>query len=73
MPNLFSLYKKLNKSIKTLNEINEFVKITFGPIVKNAIITNKKNDIKIVTSGSILIKKLDFSSKSANTLRKLFE
>lgn len=69
----FSLFKNIDKNISTINQINDCIKISLGPTGKNGIIANEKNDIKFLTTGSLLIKSLDFNTHSANILVKLFE
>ena len=57
------------------NDIDDAVKITLGPTGKNGIVTvfdtTKKFDLKVITSGSALIKALSFDSASANVILEL--
>lgn len=69
----FSLFKDIDKNINTINQINDCIKISLGPTGKNGIIADKKNEIKFLTTGSLLIKSLDFNNHSGNILLKLFE
>lgn len=69
----FSLYKNLEKNLETIEQINDCLKITLGPTGKNGIVANKKNDLKVLTRGSLLINSLDFPSPDANIILKLFE
>lgn len=69
----FSLFKNLNKNIKTIENIDECIKITLGPTGKNGIVANKKNELKFITSGSILIKSLEFEDSQSNVILKLLE
>jgi chaperonin GroEL len=73
MKNKFSLFYQLNKNIKTINEIDNAVKITLGPTGKNGISSNEKGNIKIITTGSLLIKSLDFNNQNSNIILKLLE
>jgi chaperonin GroEL len=69
----FSLLSSLEENLKTINEIYDCVKITLGPTGKNGIIFTKNFELKFITSGSILLKSLEFSKDSSNILLKLFE
>lgn len=69
----FSLFKNLTKNIETIENIDECIKITLGPTGKNGIVANKKNDLKFITSGSTLIKSLEFEEKESNIILKLIE
>lgn len=68
----FSLFQELNKNAKTIEQIDKAIKITLGPTGKNGMVFENKN-IKFLTSGSLLIKALEFHSKSANILLRLIE
>jgi chaperonin GroEL len=69
----FSLFNNIDKNINTINQINDCVKISLGPTGKNGIIADKKNNIQFLTTGSLLIKSLEFKNHAANVLVKLFE
>ena len=69
----FSLFRNLQENINALNDIDDCIRITLGPTGKTGIVANKKNELKFITSGSLLIKSLEFSSSSANVILKLFE
>ena len=62
----FSLFKNLEENVQAIKDIDHAVSITLGPTGKNAISTlmgtNKKAgpELKIMTSGSKLIKVLEF-------------
>lgn len=69
----FSLFRDLEENIKAINDIDDSVKITLGPTGKNGIVSNKKGQLNFITSGSILIKSLEFDNPSANIILKLIE
>ena len=52
----FSLFRNLQENINALNDIDDCIKITLGPTGKTGIVANKKNELKFITSGSLLIK-----------------
>ena len=56
----FSLFRDLEENIKAINDIDDSVKITLGPTGKNGIFSNKKGQLNFLTSGSSLIKSLEF-------------
>ena len=69
----FSLFKNLEQNLETINQIDNSVKITLGPTGKNAILANKQGNIKILTSGSSLLKSLEFETTSGNVILKLLQ
>jgi len=69
----FSLFRNLEENIEAINNIDDCIKITLGPTGKNGIVANEKNEVKFITSGSLLIKSLGFTSSSANVILKLLE
>jgi chaperonin GroEL len=73
MKNKFSLYDELSKNLLIIEKIYNCIKITLGPTGKNAIIKNLKDDPKILTNGSLIIKSINFNSFSGNILLKLLE
>jgi len=73
MKNKFSLFYQLNKNLKTINDIDNTIKISLGPTGKNGITSNEKGKIKIITNGSLLIKALDFNNRNSNIILKLLE
>ena len=73
MKNKFSLYTDIELSRKIIKDIDRGVRITLGPTGKNGIILNPNNTINFISSGSNLIKNLDFEEHSANILLKLLE
>jgi chaperonin GroEL len=73
MKKSFSLFKNLPATLDTLDTINNCIKITLGPNGKNGISATTKNELKYLTNGSLLIKALEFSESSNNTLLKLIE
>lgn len=73
MKNKFSLFEQLNENVEAIETIDNCIKVTLGPTGKNSIIANSKNDLKFLTTGSLLIKSLDFSNSSSNILCRLIE
>jgi chaperonin GroEL len=71
MKTKFSLFENLNKNLQTLEKIKNSVEITLGPIGRTGILATKKDEIQILTSGSFLIKSLEFEEEDQNTLLKL--
>lgn len=69
----FSLFEQLDKNLKTIDDIDNCIKITLGPTGKNGITSNKKEELKLITSGSLLIKALDFPTSAGNVILKLLE
>jgi chaperonin GroEL len=69
----FSLFKNLETNIKAIEDIDNSIKITLGPTGKNGIVSNQKGEISFITSGSLLLKSLQFSENSAQVLLQLFE
>ena len=75
----FSLFKNLEENVQAIKDIDHAVSITLGPTGKNAISTlmgtNKKlgPELKIMTSGSKLIKVLEFPQNSANVIVELIQ
>jgi chaperonin GroEL (HSP60 family) len=53
-------------NLKTINDIDDSIKITLGPTGKNGIVANSKNEIKFITTGALLLKSLEFSNSSSN-------
>ena len=69
----FSLLKELSDNIKTIEDIDDCIKITLGPTGKNGLICNQKKELKFLTSGSLIIKSLEFEKSSSNVILKLLE
>lgn len=69
----FSLFEQLNINLETINKIDNCIKITLGPTGKNGIVLDKKNNLTFITSGSLLMKSLEFSNHASNIILKLFE
>jgi len=69
----FSLFENLETNLKTIEEIDNAIKITLGPTGKNGIVSNKKNEIKFITTGSLLLNSLEFSESSSNVLLNLLK
>ena len=73
MKKSFSLFQNLSITLETLDIISNCIKITLGPNGKNGISASIKNELKYLTSGSLLIKALEFPTHSSNILLKLIE
>ena len=73
MKKKFSLFEELDQNLKVIEDIDDCIKITLGPTGKNGIIANEKQEIKFITSGSLLIKSLEFSTNAGNVILKLLE
>ena len=73
MKKTFSLFEELTTNIETINDIDNCIKITLGPTGKNGIVFTEKNELKLITSGSLLIKALEFKTSAANVILKLIE
>ena len=71
MKKKFSLFEELNKNQRAIESIDQCVKITLGPTGKNGILSTEKQPIKFLTSGSLLMKSLEFPTASENILLKL--
>ena len=69
----FSLFENLQQNIDAINDIDDCIKITLGPTGKNGIVANEKQDLKFITTGSVLIKSLEFATHSGNVILKLLE
>jgi chaperonin GroEL len=69
----FSLFNELSENIQTIENIDDCMKITLGPTGKNGMVLNEKNELKILTNGSKIIKTLEFPTSSGNILLKLLE
>ena len=73
MKNKFSLFEQLEENLKKIEEIEDSIKITLGPTGKNGISLNRKGNIVFLTSGSLLLKALEFPTRSGNVILKLLE
>ena len=69
----FSLFTDLETNIKAIEDIDNSIKISLGPTGKNGIVSNEKGELSFITSGSLLLKALEFRDSSANVILKLFE
>lgn len=69
----FSLFEQLEINLKTIEDIDNAIKITLGPTGKNGIVSIGNNELKFITSGSILLKALEFQKSSSNLILKLLE
>lgn len=73
MKKQFSLFEELNTNLETITKIDNCIKITLGPTGKNGIVSDSKGNLKVITTGSLLLKSLEFSKTSANVILKLIE
>ena len=69
----FSLYKDLQNNLQTIEDIDNSIKITLGPTGKNGIVANSVGNLKIITSGSLLLNSLEFTNHSGNIILKLLQ
>jgi|TARA_B110000977_G_scaffold187855_1_gene255415 chaperonin GroEL len=69
----FSLFEQLDVNLKTIDDIDNCIKITLGPTGKNGISYSQKDELKLITSGSLLIQALDFPTSAGNVILKLLE
>lgn len=69
----FSLFKNVEENFETIDQIDNSIKITLGPTGKNGIVANKQGNLKIITTGSVLLNSLEFPSNAANVLLKLLQ
>ena len=69
----FSLFEEFTTNVQTINDIDSCIKITLGPTGKNGIVADQKGNLKFISSGSALMKSLDFPSSSGNIILKLLE
>jgi len=69
----FSLFEEFTTNVQTINDIDNCIKITLGPTGKNGIVADQKGNLKFISSGSALMKSLDFPSSSGNIILKLLE
>lgn len=73
MKKKFSLFNELSKNLQTIEDIDCCIKISLGPIGKVGMLCTKKKEIKILSTGSSLIKSLDFKTYAATLLLRLLE
>jgi chaperonin GroEL len=73
MKKKFSLFEQFNTNIETINDIDSCIKITLGPTGKNGIVADSKGNLTFITSGSLLMKSLDFPTSAGNVILKLLE
>jgi chaperonin GroEL len=73
MTRKFSLFEDFSTNLKIIEDIDNCIKITLGPTGKTGIVSNEKNELKFITSGSLLIKSLEFKEYAGNILLKLIE
>lgn len=69
----FSLFENIQENLNTINQIDNSVKIILGPTGKNGIVSNNHSELKFITSGSVLLKSLEFEKSSSNVILKLIE
>jgi chaperonin GroEL len=73
MKKKFSLFEQFNTNLTTINAIDDCIKIALGPTGKNGIVADQKGNLTFLTSGSLLLKSLEFSESSGNVILKLLE
>lgn len=73
MKKKFSLFEEFNTNLETINDIDNCIKITLGPTGKNGIVSDPKGNLNFITSGSSLMKSLDFPTSAGNVILKLLE
>jgi chaperonin GroEL len=73
MKKTFSLFEEFTQNVQTIADIDNCIKITLGPTGKNGIVADQKGNLKFITSGSLLMKSLDFPTPSGNIILKLLE
>ena len=69
----FSLFENIERNLKTINDIDNAIRITLGPTGKNGIVANTKSELKFITTGALLLKSLEFEENSSNIILKLLE
>jgi chaperonin GroEL len=69
----FNFLSNSSQTIKSLENIDDSVKIVLGPTGKNGIFSNLKSELKFLTSGSLLLKHLELDSIWGNLIKKLLE
>jgi chaperonin GroEL len=69
----FSLFEEFTTNLETINDIENCIKVTLGPIGKNGIVGDPKGNLSFITSGSLLMKSLDFPTSAGNVIVKLLE
>ena len=76
MKKKFSLFDQLKTNLETIDQIDNCIKITLGPTGKTGMSYTKQkksDDLKIITSGSLLVKALDFPTTAGNVILHLLE
>jgi chaperonin GroEL len=73
MKKKFSLFEEFTTNLETINDIDKCIKITLGPTGKNGIIADPKGNLNFITSGSLLMKSLEFPTSAGNVILKLLE
>ena len=61
----FSLFDNIQNNLKTIEDIDNSIKITLGPTGKNGIVSNQKSELKFLTTGALLLKSLEFSNSAS--------
>ena len=69
----FNFLSNSSQTIKSLDNIDDSVKIVLGPTGKSGIFCNLKSELKFLTSGSLLLKHLELDSLWGNLIKKLLE
>jgi chaperonin GroEL (HSP60 family) len=65
----FSLFENIQINLQAINDIDNAIKITLGPTGKNGIVYTGKNELKFITTGSLLLNSLEFNNKSSNVFK----
>lgn len=73
MQKSFSLFKELSLNLRSIEQIDDCIKIGLGPTGKNGLVENLKGELKFLTNGSFLIKAMEFENFSANVILKVLE
>jgi len=73
MKKSFNFLANPSQTIKSLENIDNSIKIVLGPTGKSGIFCNLKSELKFLTSGSLLLKHLELDSIWGNLLKKLIE
>jgi len=69
----FSLFENIDENLLKINQISDAIKITLGPTGKNGILLTAKDEIKLLSTGGLVLKSLDFEDRNSNVLVKLLE
>jgi hypothetical protein len=62
----FSLFEEFNTNLETISDIDNCIKITLGPTGKKWNCCRSKGNLTFITSGSLLMKSLDFPTSAGS-------